>query len=100
MSSWAIVITLFASLCSAAMGAAWLLGVRALRQLWWVSATAGAIAGSGLSWWGGGSAWQLAAGAAYGVVLGTGTWVLLWAGVRPYLKELARHQARSKDADD
>jgi len=85
MLAWAILITLLASLCSAAMGAAWLAGARSYRQLWLAAVVTGAAAGAALSLWGGGTGSQIGTGASYGFVVGTGTWLLLWVGVRLFL---------------
>ena len=85
MLSWFIVITLIASVCSAGMGVAWLLGVRGLRTLWWVSASTGAVTAAIFSASGGGARDQIMTGAAYGVAIGIAVWLILWVGVRPFL---------------
>jgi len=89
MFMWLLIITFLASVCSASMGAAWLLGVRDMPRLWWASAGSGAIVGTALSVWAGSSILQAIYGACYGLLVGTGTWLLLWLGVRPFLKAIA-----------
>ncbi len=70
------------------MGVAWLLGVRGLRTLWWVSASTGAITAAVFSATGGGTSEQIMTGAAYGAAVGISAWLILWLGVRPFLSAI------------
>lgn len=87
MMPWIVATLLFASVCSAAMGMSWLIGVRRPWILCLVSISCGAGGGALLSAAGAmttavdptAAIWR---GAVTGGAIGTGVWALLWFASR------------------
>lgn len=92
MIPWLIIIFLFASLCSAAMGMAWIVGVRNRWVLLIISTVAGLAAGVGLSLMGTAVSPTVSTssaalqGSVYGAAIGSGVWLVLMVGTGMWLR--------------
>jgi hypothetical protein len=83
MIPWLIITLLTASVCSAAMGLAWLVGLRRGGALLVVGAGSGAICGLAVTLAHAGASGQVF-GSAFGAAVGGSVWLVLWAGVRTH----------------
>lgn len=83
MIPWIIITLLTASVCSAAMGLAWLVGLRRQGALLMVGAGSGAICGLVVTLAHASASGQVF-GSAFGAAVGGSVWLVLWLVVRPY----------------
>ena len=81
MIAWIILTLLTASVCSAAMGLGWLVGLRRGWALLLLGAGSGALSGL-LVTLAQGAATGHAVGAVFGAAVGTSVWLALWPGMR------------------